>query len=29
MPNAHGLPGEDFMSFMDMILALLEMDGTV
>jgi hypothetical protein len=29
MANAHGLLGEDFMSYMAMILALLEMDGIV
>lgn len=29
MANAHGLLGEDFMSYMAMILALLEMDRIV
>ena len=29
MANAHGLLGEDSMSYMDMILALLVMDGIV
>ena len=29
MDNAHGLPRDDFMSFMAMIQALLEMDGIV
>ena len=29
MVNVHGLPGEDFMNSMAMILALLVMDGIV
>lgn len=29
MANAHGLHGENSISSMDMILALLEMDGIV